>query len=229
MKSAPLSDFSVSVDYYHIKKTDVIAQTSPIVALASYLYGALVPAGYTVIADAPYSSWAFFLWAATVRILSLGLHASGSVTAAVAFVQSSVMGCQDRFSGRVSTYLTAPCGRFLYSGRVRTFDITPRFVLVALSRLAYDIDTTSPEPVGFPYPYVSRGPRPEMWRGPFRHDGAVGPVIFKEVTTPLPTAAAIFASNWACISRNCVAHAVDSAVTLSTPSLSAVGVAWSEI
>jgi hypothetical protein len=30
-----------------------------------------------------------------------------------------------------------------------------------------------------------------------RHDGAVGPVIFNAVTTPSPTAAAIFASNCA--------------------------------
>jgi len=128
-------------------------------------------------------------------MLSLGLHASGSLTAAVAFAQSSVIGCQDRFSGRVSTYLTAPCARFLYSWLVPTFDITLRFVLVALSRLAYDTDTTARGAGRVPYPYVSRGPLPAMCRGPFRHDGAAGPLIFKEVTTPLPTAAAIFASN----------------------------------
>src|ERR1700752_1622971 len=38
----------------------------------------------TVIAEAPYSSCAFFFWAATVGMLSLGFHASGPVTAAVA-------------------------------------------------------------------------------------------------------------------------------------------------
>ena len=64
-----------------------------------------------------------------------------------------------------------------------------------------------------------------MCRGPFRQDGAAGPVIFNDVTTPLPTAAAILASSCDCIIRNWVAHAVDSAATLSTPSFSAVGVA----
>ncbi|SHW06493.1 Uncharacterised protein [Mycobacteroides abscessus subsp. abscessus] len=59
-------------------------------------------------------------------------------------------------------------------------------------------------------PYVSRGPRPAICRGPFRHDGAVGPEIFKLVTTPSPMAAAIFASSCACTNRSCVAHAVDS-------------------
>ncbi len=64
-----------------------------------------------------------------------------------------------------------------------------------------------------------------MCRGPFRHDGAAGPVIFNEVTTPLPTAAAIFANSCAWIIRSWVAQAVDSAATLSTPSVRAVGVA----
>jgi hypothetical protein len=68
-----------------------------------------------------------------------------------------------------------------------------------------------------------------MCRGPFRQDGAAGPVIFSEVTTPLPTAAAIFANTWAWTILNWVAHAVDSAATLSTPSVNAVGVAWSAI
>src|ERR1700751_2381047 len=68
-----------------------------------------------------------------------------------------------------------------------------------------------------------------MWNGPFRHAGAAGPVIFSVVTTPSPTAAAIFASTCAWIIRSCVAQAVDSADTLSTPSRSAVGVAWSAV
>ena len=66
-----------------------------------------------------------------------------------------------------------------------------------------------------------------MCKGPFRHDGATGPVIFSVVTTPSPTAAAIFASTCAWMIRSCVAQAVDSADTLSTPSRSPVGVAWS--
>ena len=68
-----------------------------------------------------------------------------------------------------------------------------------------------------------------MCRGPFRQEGADGPVIFNDVTTPLPTAAAILANNCAWTIRSWVAQAVDSAVTLSTPSLRAVGVAWSAI
>lgn len=68
-----------------------------------------------------------------------------------------------------------------------------------------------------------------MCRGPLRQDGAAGPVIFSEVTTPLPTAAAILANSCACIIRNWVAQAVDSADTLSTPSRRPVGTAWSAI
>src|SRR6202042_862789 len=70
---------------------------------------------------------------------------------------------------------------------------------------------------------------PAMWRGPLRQDGAVGPVIFSDVTTPLPTAAAILANSCAWIIRNWVAQAVDSAATVSTPSLRAIGVAWAGI
>jgi len=33
-------------------------------------------------------------------------------------VKSTVMGSQDRLSGRVSAYLAAPCARFLHLGRV---------------------------------------------------------------------------------------------------------------
>src|SRR4051794_14327123 len=54
-------------------------------------------------------------------------------------------------------------------------------------------------------------------------------MIFTEVTTPSPTAAAILANSWACTIRNWVAHAVDSADTVSTPSLSDAGAAWSAI
>ena len=66
-----------------------------------------------------------------------------------------------------------------------------------------------------------------MCSGPFRHDGATGPVILRLFTTPSPTSAAIFASTWFWMIRNWVAQAVDSAVTLSTPSRNAVGVACS--
>ena len=68
-----------------------------------------------------------------------------------------------------------------------------------------------------------------MCRGPLRQDGVLGPVIRNEVTTPSPTAAAIFASTCACTIRNWVAQAVDSAEMLSTPSRSVTGWACSAI
>jgi iron complex outermembrane receptor protein len=49
---APTRSFSVSLDYYHIKKNDVIAQASAGTALAAYYSGQAIPAGYTVVADA---------------------------------------------------------------------------------------------------------------------------------------------------------------------------------
>lgn len=88
--------------------------------------------------EAPYSRCAFF-WAATVGLLSLGFHASGSVTAAVAPNQSTVKVASHRFSERVSTYLTAPCAGFLHSRRVPTLVALVHFVLAALSRLGMDV------------------------------------------------------------------------------------------
>jgi iron complex outermembrane receptor protein len=56
----PWSNFSVSLDYYYIKKTQVIVQASPSTALAAYYAAgggaaglAAVPAGYTITLDAP--------------------------------------------------------------------------------------------------------------------------------------------------------------------------------
>jgi iron complex outermembrane receptor protein len=49
---APTRTFSVSLDYYHIKKTNVIAQASAATAIAAYYAGDAIPAGYTVVADA---------------------------------------------------------------------------------------------------------------------------------------------------------------------------------
>src|ERR1700741_5687514 len=86
----------------------------------------------TVMAEAPYSSCAFFFWAATVGMLSLGFHASGPVTAAVAPLHSTVIDGPHRFSGDVSTYLVAPCAQFLYSRRVPTWMAGVRFVLADL-------------------------------------------------------------------------------------------------
>src|SRR5262245_14150913 len=130
-------------------------------------------------------------------MLSLGFHAGGPVTAADACHHSTVMEAWHPFSGRVSTQLTAPCARFLYSCRVPTSLIGVSFVLAALRRLLSNAQLGTIWAPGTPQPYVSRGPRPAMWRGPLRHDGAVGPVIFSDVTTPLPTAAAIFARSCA--------------------------------
>src|SRR5262249_2331239 len=89
----------------------------------------------TVMDEAPYSACAFFFWAATGGMLSLGLHASGPVTAAVAYQHSTVKRGLDRFSGRVSTYLTAPWAGFFNNRRVPTCNKLVCFVLAALRRL----------------------------------------------------------------------------------------------
>jgi iron complex outermembrane receptor protein len=49
---APTRSFSVSLDYYHIKKKDVIAQSSPAVAIDAYYSGQPIPEGYVVTPDA---------------------------------------------------------------------------------------------------------------------------------------------------------------------------------
>ncbi|MFN3457119.1 MAG: TonB-dependent receptor domain-containing protein [Novosphingobium sp.] len=49
----PVRNFTLSVDYYNIKKTGVITQPSNSPALEAYYTGQPIPAGYTVIADAP--------------------------------------------------------------------------------------------------------------------------------------------------------------------------------
>lgn len=49
----PVSFLNFTVDYYHIKKTDVIAQPSAAIALADYFAGQPLPAGYSVTPDAP--------------------------------------------------------------------------------------------------------------------------------------------------------------------------------
>ena len=49
----PNRHFSVTLDYYNIKKTGAITQPSNAPALAAYYTGAAIPAGYTVIPDAP--------------------------------------------------------------------------------------------------------------------------------------------------------------------------------
>ncbi|MCA1654451.1 MAG: TonB-dependent receptor domain-containing protein [Sphingomicrobium sp.] len=49
----PSRSFSFSVDYFKIKKTGAITQPSNAPALAAYYGNAAVPAGYTVIPDAP--------------------------------------------------------------------------------------------------------------------------------------------------------------------------------
>jgi iron complex outermembrane receptor protein len=50
---APNRHFSTSLDYYHIKKTDVISALTSGPALAAYYSGQPLPAGYTIIQDAP--------------------------------------------------------------------------------------------------------------------------------------------------------------------------------
>jgi iron complex outermembrane recepter protein len=49
----PVRELTFTVDYYNIKKTGAITQPSNAPALAAYYTGQPIPAGYTVIADAP--------------------------------------------------------------------------------------------------------------------------------------------------------------------------------
>ena len=50
---APTRSFSVSLDYYHIKKNDVIAQASAGDAISAYYAGEAIPAGFVVTPDLP--------------------------------------------------------------------------------------------------------------------------------------------------------------------------------
>jgi iron complex outermembrane receptor protein len=49
----PASWLNASLDYYAIKKTGVIVPSDPNVALADYFAGQPLPAGYSIVADAP--------------------------------------------------------------------------------------------------------------------------------------------------------------------------------
>jgi iron complex outermembrane receptor protein len=49
----PLTWFNASIDYYAIKKTGVIVQSDPSVALADYFAGTPLPAGFAVLVDVP--------------------------------------------------------------------------------------------------------------------------------------------------------------------------------
>lgn len=49
----PIRNLSFTIDYYNIKKTGVITSPSTAPAVAAYYAGQAIPAGYTVIADAP--------------------------------------------------------------------------------------------------------------------------------------------------------------------------------
>ena len=74
------------------------------------------------------------------------------------------------------------------------------------------------------HPYVSRGPGPVDFRRPRDHDGALGPCTRSSVTASLPTSDSSRARIVDDISRSWVAHAVDSARTIRTPSLNVTGV-----
>jgi iron complex outermembrane receptor protein len=65
---APNRHFSTSLDYYHIKKTDVISALTSGPALAAYYAGQPIPAGYTIVADAPDPAFPNAL----PRVLSVG-------------------------------------------------------------------------------------------------------------------------------------------------------------
>ena len=80
---------------------------------------------------------------------------------------------------------------------------------------------------------ISRTCRGGRGRGRCAGRGAssapLGPTTLIRFTTSLPTAAASRVSSWRCSVRSCVAHAVDSACSTSSPSRSDTGVQWSAI
>jgi iron complex outermembrane recepter protein len=49
----PIRNITITLDYYNIKKTGAITQPSNAPALLAYYQGQAIPAGYTVVADAP--------------------------------------------------------------------------------------------------------------------------------------------------------------------------------
>ena len=65
---APNRHFSTSLDYYHIKKTDVISALTSGPALEAYYAGDPIPEGYTIVADAPDPAFPNAL----PRVLSVG-------------------------------------------------------------------------------------------------------------------------------------------------------------
>lgn len=69
----PSRRFSITVDYYRIKKTGVVTQPSNAPALVAYYAGQPIPAGYVVVPDAP------------------DLNAPATATPRVAFVQSQLI------------------------------------------------------------------------------------------------------------------------------------------
>jgi iron complex outermembrane receptor protein len=49
----PIPGYSISIDYYNIKKSGLIVQASPATALNDYYAGLPIPAGFTITTDAP--------------------------------------------------------------------------------------------------------------------------------------------------------------------------------
>ena len=133
-----------------------------------------------------FAAGAVFLAAGTVASISSGVAAAVLVPPASHSI--SLPGTGDRTDSEgafLHTYL-----RRLWNFSIRGASGRLRSRLTAFWRLSANW------PEG-DQPYVSRGPRPAMWYRPLRHDGATGPTIFSDVTTPSPTAAAILARSWA--------------------------------
>lgn len=92
----PIRDWSISVDYYNIRKTGVITSLTPGVALAAYYGGQPTPAGYTVIPDTADPN-------------------NPNVLPRIAFIQSNYVNANSQFSEGLDFELT---------GRARAFGIT---------------------------------------------------------------------------------------------------------
>ena len=78
-----------------------------------------------------------------------------------------------------------------------------------------------------PQPYVSRGPRlPRTRHSPGLRAAVTGPRTFTRCTDPSPSSTLSRRTSWAASSRSWVAQAVESAATVSSPSVSDSGVVW---
>ena len=89
----PLRNWTVSVDYYNIRKTNATTGANPAPAIAAYYNNQPIPAGYTVIADAP-----------DVNTINARPR--------IAFVQSGFVNSNSQFSEGLDFNLTGQLSKF---------------------------------------------------------------------------------------------------------------------